>query len=179
MGRPRVVHSADGGEAIQYGGGVSEQAQIRPLSPEDYPAVGRISFCAVHEGARSAYSYEQRLAWGGETIDLDRWKKRVETLTGFVAERDNEPIGFITIDHTGYIDLAFVLLSETRRGVGRALLNAAERWASANGATRFTTEASLIARPFFEKNGWSVLEDESVSRHGVILNRFKMQKTRT
>lgn len=158
---------------------MSEQIKIRTLSPEDYRAVGRIYFCAVHEGARSAYSYEQRLAWGGETIDLDQWKKRVEALTGFVTERDNEPVGFITIDQTGHIDLAFVLPSATRRGVGRALLNAAERWASANGATRFATEASLVARPFFEKNGWSVLEEESVSCNGVILSRFRMQKIRT
>lgn len=158
---------------------MSEHTKIRTLSPEDYRAVGRIYFCSVHEGAKDAYNYEQRLAWGGETIDLDQWKTRVEALTGFVAERDNEPVGFITIDHTGYIDLAFVLPSETRHGVGRALLNTAEQWASANGATRFTTKASLVARPFFEKSGWSVLKEENVSRNGVILSRFKMQKTRT
>lgn len=155
---------------------MSVNVDIRPLAADDYRAVGRIYFCAVHEGTRNAYSYEQRLAWGGETIDLERWKTRIETLTGFVAEENSEPVGFITIDRTGYVDLAFVLPSSTRKGLGRALLNAAERWAKANGATQLTTEASLVARPFFEKSGWLVSEEEHVDRKGMILTRYKMRK---
>jgi putative acetyltransferase len=149
---------------------------IRPLVADDYRAVGRIFFCAVHEGTRSAYTYVQRLAWGGETIDLDRWKARVKTLSGFVAEADSEPVGVITIDQTGYVALAYVLPSATQQGVGTALLSAAERWAKDKGATRLATEASLIARPFFLKNGWLVLEEEHVERNNVILTRFKMHK---
>lgn len=149
---------------------------IRPLAADDYRAVGRIYFCAVHEGARSAYNYAQRLAWGGEAIDLDRWKARVEASSGFVAEVDSEPVGVITIDLTGYVELVYVLPSATKRGVGTALLSSAERWAKDNGATRLTTEASLIARPFFLKNGWFVLEAEHVERKGVVLKRYKMEK---
>lgn len=155
---------------------MNTQIHIRPLAPEDYAAVGRIFFCAVHEGTRAAYSYQQRLAWGGDAIDLDRWKARVEALGGFVAETDGEPIGFITIDRTGYVDLAFVLPSASGRGVGRTLLNAAEDWAKDNGATQLTTEASLVAHPFFLKRGWVVVEEEHVERKGVVLNRYKMQK---
>jgi putative acetyltransferase len=155
---------------------MSTPTDIRPLVPEDYAAVGRIFFCAVHEGTRGAYSYEERLAWGGETIDLDRWKTRVETLNGFIAETAREPVGCMTIDPTGYVELAYVLPSATGRGVGRALLNAAERWAKDKGATRLTTEASLVARPFFLNCGWSVVDEERVVRKGVMLRRFRMQK---
>lgn len=155
---------------------MSIQIHIRPLAPDDYSSVGRIFFCAVHEGARSAYSYPQRLAWGGETIDLDRWKERVATLSGFVAEAEGEPIGFITIDRVGYVDLAFVLPSATGRGVGRTLLNAAEQWAIDRGATCLTTEASLVAQPFFLKHGWIVVEEEQVERKGIVLKRCRMQK---
>jgi len=151
-------------------------AIIRPLAADDYRAVGRIFFCAVHEGTRSAYTYVQRLAWGGETIDLDRWKARVEASSGFIAEVDGEPVGVLTIDLTGYVELAYVLPTATKRGVGTALLGSAERWAQDKGATRLTTEASLIARPFFLKNGWLVMEEERVERKGVLLTRFKMQK---
>lgn len=152
------------------------QIHIRPLAPEDYNAVGRIFFCAVHEGTRTAYSYQQRLAWAGDTIDLDRWKARVEALSGFVAETDGEPIGFITIDLTGYVDLAFVLPSASGKGVGRTLLNAAEGWAKDNGATHLTTEASLVAHPFFLKRGWVVVEEEHIERKGAVLKRYRMQK---
>ncbi|QRZ13300.1 GNAT family N-acetyltransferase [Paracoccus methylovorus] len=155
---------------------MDQHVHIRPLAACDYPAAGRIYFCAVHEGTRNAYSYEQRLAWAGETIDLEQWQTRIEALTGFVAEVGGEPIGFITIDRTGYVDLAFVLPSATGKGIGRVLLDAAEQWAKANGAARLTTEASLIARPFFEKSGWLLLEEEDVLRNGVNLTRYKMQK---
>ncbi|HAW48493.1 MAG TPA: GNAT family N-acetyltransferase [Roseovarius sp.] len=155
---------------------MGDRVDIRPLVAGDYRAVARIFFCAVHEGTRGAYNYEQRLAWGGETIDLDRWKKRLETLTGFVAEMDDKPVGFFTVDPTGYIELAFVLPSATGIGVGRALLREAERWAKDRGAKRLTTEASLVARPFFLKSGWHVVMEERVERRGVILTRCKMHK---
>jgi putative acetyltransferase len=155
---------------------MSAQVCIRPLAPDDYSAVGRIFFCAVHEGTRAAYDYEQRLAWGGETVDLDLWKERLEEMNGFVAETDGEPVGVISVDQAGYVFLAYVLPSAMRKGVGRALLNAAERWARDIGAARLTTEASLIAHPFFMKSGWLVVEEEHVERKGVILTRYKMQK---
>ncbi|MEH7829583.1 GNAT family N-acetyltransferase [Gemmobacter denitrificans] len=149
---------------------------IRPLAADDYPAVGRIFFCAIHEGTRAAYDAAQRLAWAGETIDLDRWKARVAALTGFVAECKGEPVGFITIDRSGYVDLAFVLPSTGRSGIGGRLLGAAADWANAHGARQMTTEASLVARPFFEKHGWHVVEEETVLRMGVALRRFRMRR---
>lgn len=149
---------------------------IRPLTPEDAGATGRIFFCAVHEGTCSAYDERQRCAWAGETFDPDRWRVRVQGLTGFVAEADGEPIGFMTIDRSGYVDLAFVRPSASRKGVGRALLQAAEDWAKAQGAVRMTTEASLIAGPFFQQSGWQVIEREEVERGGVMLARYRMQK---
>lgn len=155
---------------------MSGHIDIRPLSADDYRAMGRIFFCAVHEGTRNAYDYRQRLAWGGETLDLDRWKIRAAALFGFVAEDDGEPVGFITIDRSGYVDLAFVLPSASGKGVGKALLNTAERWAKDNGAVRLTTEASLIAHPFFLKSGWLVMAEERIDRQGVILTRYRMQK---
>ena len=155
---------------------MNAQIHIRPLMTEDYSAVGRIFFCAVHEGTRTAYSYQQRLAWGGDAIDLDSWKSRVEALDGFVAESDGEPIGFITIDRTGYVDMAFVLPSASGKGVGRTLLKAAEDWAKDNGATHLITEASLAAHPFFLKRGWLAVEEEHVERKGVVLKRYKMRK---
>jgi putative acetyltransferase len=74
----------------------------------------------------------------------------------------------IAIDEAGHVDLAFVLPSAAGMGVGRALLNAAERWASAHGATRLSTEASLVARPFFERNDRSVLEEDRPSGEGCF-----------
>lgn len=149
---------------------------IRPLARDDYRAVGRIFFYAIHEGTKGIYSDQQRLAWGGETIELDRWKARLDHLNGFIAEINHEPVGFFTIDREGYLDLAFVLPSVARMGVGQALLKNVEQWAKDNGATQLTTDASLVAWPFFLKNGWHVTNEEHVERNGVTLTRYKMHK---
>lgn len=149
---------------------------IRALLPADFAAAGRIFFCAVHEGTRSAYSAAERLAWAGPTIDLDRWQSRIAAARGFVAEVGGESVGFITIDRSGYVDLAFVLPSMARHGIGRALLAAAESHARTQGARQMTTEASLIAAPFFSRHGWDILHEEVVMRSGIPLRRFRMQK---
>lgn len=158
---------------------MSIKIHIRPLAADDYWAVARIFFYAVHDGTKAAYSYPQRLAWGGETIDLDHWKARLASLSGYLAEVDGEPVGFLTIDQTGYVDLAFVLPSASGKGIGGALLAAAEQSARAQGARDLTAEASLIAYPFFLKHGWHALEAEYVERNGVVLQRYRMQKALT
>lgn len=152
----------------------------RSLTPNDYAAAGRIFFCAVHDGTRTAYDLPQRLAWAGPTIELAHWKARLENLSGYVAELSEEPVGFLTIDRTGYIDLAFVMPSVARRGIGKGLLLRAENWASAHKVQHLTTKASLIARPFFERNGWQVQQAEEITRTSmgakVTLRRFAMHK---
>ena len=150
--------------------------KIRPLVPGDYSHAGRIFFCAVHEGTRTVYSLRQRLAWAGESIDLAWWRARMAGMQGFVAEAEGEPVGFMTIDAAGYVDLAFVLPSCARRGVGARLLGAVEDWARARGVARLTTHASLAATPFFARHGWAVLAREQVRREGVALDRHHMEK---
>lgn len=149
---------------------------IRPLAPDDYSHAARIFFCAVHEGTRDVYSLRQRLAWAGETVDLERWRARVAAMQGFVAEADGEPVGFMTIDAEGHVDLAFVLPSQARRGVGARLLGAVEDWARARGVARLTAHASLAATPFFARHGWAVVAREQVRRSGVALARNRMER---
>lgn len=149
---------------------------IRPLAVGDAAAVARIFFCAVHEGTREHYSYTQRLAWGGEEVSPDAWRDRLEGVIGFVAELEGEPVGFMTIEASGYIDLAFVLPSMAGTGVGFRLYEAVEAKARELGARVLTTNASKTARPFFERQGWEVVTKQSVERQGVGLTNFKMRK---
>ncbi|MCK5940717.1 MAG: hypothetical protein KAI24_02010 [Planctomycetes bacterium] len=58
-----------------------------------------------------------------------------------------------------------------RHGAGRVV--AALR---ALGVTELFTEASEVARPFFERQGYVVVEREVVRRAGVALPRYRMRK---
>lgn len=149
---------------------------VRPLCVEDSHDVARIFFEAVQVGTNELYSDEQRSAWGGNTPDPDGWRLKLPGLIGYVAEEDGRPVGFMTIDATGLIDFAFVAPSAARKGVGRILYRAIEDRARSLGARTLTTHASWAARPFFERHGWTLEQNQTVMRRGVALSNCLMRK---
>ena len=60
-----------------------------------------------------------------------------------------------------------------------ALLAHVENEARARGLTQMTTDASLTARPVFEKHGYNVVRRQEVSRGGQTLVNFRMEKCLT
>ena len=40
----------------------------------------------------------------------------------------------------------------------------------------FTTHASLTAKPFFEKRGYQVVQEQQVERKGILLTNYVMKK---
>ena len=149
---------------------------LRALRQEDAPQLAEIFFEAVQVGTREFYDEAQRRAWGGDAPEPEVWHKKLEAVTGFVAETGGQAVGFMTIDATGYIDLAFVRPGHAGLGVGRLLYGAVEEKALSLGATHLTVAASKAAKPFFERQGWSVVEEQSVKRHGVALTNYRMEK---
>lgn len=126
---------------------------IRPLRPDDGPLAARVLFDAVREGTKGHYTEAQRRAWAGEAPDPQGWRDRFWGVEGFAAEQDGRLVGFMTIAGTGYIDLAFVAPELLGQGVGWRLYRAVDARARELGATALTTEASRMARPFFERQG--------------------------
>lgn len=149
---------------------------LRKLGEDDAAIVARIFFHAVHEGTKDHYTTEQRLAWGGDAPDPEGWRNRIRGMTGFVAEAGGEPAGFMTIDADGLIDLAFVAPDFAGLGLGYALYKAVEQAARELRAPGLHTEASLRARPFFERQGFHVVEAQTVVQRGVEMRNFKMRK---
>jgi putative acetyltransferase len=64
------------------------------------------------------------------------------------------------------------------QGLGAAglLLSAVEESARSQGLGRIFTEASLTARPFFERRGFTVILRQSVEKRGQRLTNFRMEK---
>lgn len=148
---------------------------LRRAVDADAAPLAKIFHRAVQIGAAGAYTAEQRNAWSPEPPKADVWLQRLQGLTTLVAEQDGVIAGFMSLRDDGYLDLAFVDPKFARQGIGQALLEAVADEAQKLGLTRMRTEASLVARAFFERSGWVVLQEQKVERRGVELTNFRME----
>ncbi|MBF9031988.1 GNAT family N-acetyltransferase [Rhodobacterales bacterium HKCCE3408] len=151
---------------------------VRPYAGEA-AALGRIFHRAVREGAASHYSDDERAAWSPAAPDGADWAGRLSAAETLVAERDGTPVGFIALVDSHYVDFFYVLPEERGRGTAAALYAVIEGRARAAGTEVLTVHASLLAEPFFARQGWSVVAREEVMRNGVALRRAAMEKRLT
>lgn len=149
---------------------------IRAYQDDDLEATAMVFTAAVHEGAADHYDAVQREAWVPRPLDREHWRKRLAPLEKRVAEIDATVVGFLTFERNGHIDHLFVSPERTRQGIASALLRSAEAELASAGVQHFFTEASLVARPFFERHGYVVTQEQTVDRNGVSLRRFAMEK---
>jgi putative acetyltransferase len=149
---------------------------IRPYSSTDLEAIVDLFTASVHALAKEHYDAEQREAWAPRSVDLSAWTLHLDRLRTLVAELDGDLAGFVAFDATGHIDLLYVAPHTARRKVATMLYEAAETVLCADAITELTTEASAVARPFFERQGFYVEAVQTIFRGGVVLTRFAMKK---
>lgn len=149
---------------------------IRAYDPSDLAALVGIFTASVHKLAAAHYSPAQRRAWAPSNPQLDPWRQRLAGLRTLVAEIDAAPAGFVGYEDDGHIDLLFVSPQAPRRGLATALYHEAEARLRARGVDRVFTEASLVARPFFERQGFHIEAEQNVSRGGASFRRYAMIK---
>lgn len=98
-------------------------------------------------------------------------------------------IGFGDMDDTGYLDRLYVHKDYQGRGVATAICDRLEEdfclscgRLLPNSAVQkrkndtFTTHASITARPFFEKRGYTVVKAQQVVRKGISIRNYIMRK---
>lgn len=148
---------------------------IRPALESDLDALIAVFTASVHGIARRSYSAEQCVAWAPAVPDRAVWRSRLAATVTLLACEGEALAGFIAWERTGHIDMLFTSPAHARRGVATALFRAARADIERGGVQTLRTEASLEARPFFERQGFAVVEEEVVQRRGVALRRFRME----
>ena len=151
---------------------------IRIYRHGDHPAVARIFTRAVHEIASAVYSREQCLAWSDPEPNVDHWRRRCELKRPFVAEIGTDVAGFLELDPDGHIDCAYVNPDHQRRGVMSALARHAVTTCFDMDVNRLAVDASICARPLFERVGFSVVEERTALVRGVGLTNYRMELVR-
>ena len=149
---------------------------IRDYEAGDAPEIVRLFFETVHSVNRADYSNEQLEAWAAGVPDPEEWHARMAGRRTLVAEEGGEVVGFAELEYDGRLDMLYVRKDTVGRGVGRRLYEAVEREARGQGLGWIFTEASITARPFFEQQGFRVVREQMVSRRGVSMANFVMER---
>ena len=150
--------------------------KIRPFQPGDVETLALLFTTTVHEINSRDYSAAQVHAWAPPTPDLERWRASFIGKIVYVAEVADRPRGFAELEPNGHIDRFYIDAKNMGRGLGRALYETVELQANALKLEKLFVEASLTAKPFFERMGFRVVQEQTVSVRGVQMNNFVMEK---
>jgi putative acetyltransferase len=149
---------------------------IRPFNESDVASLVGLYQDSIHRLASPFYTPAQLAAWAPDQMDHERWKWRLASQVTLVAEQDGLIAGFATVDLQGHLDFLFTHPDFTRQGVATRLCQAVEARLRAGGVARMVTEASVAARPFFDRFGFVLEAEEYVECRGQRLRRFRMYK---
>ena len=149
---------------------------LRRYEPDDCAACWQLFYCAVQIGAAEFYDQAQRDMWCAAPPELtpERNARLADAVT-WVAENAGKLVGFMSLKADGHLDMAFVDPDHMGQGVAVALHTRLIQSARDAGLTELYTEASHLARRFFQRQGWQVTKPETIERNGISLPRFLMQ----
>lgn len=127
----------------------------------------------VHTVNRRDYTQAQVDAWATGRVDLAAWHDSFMHNHTLLAMAGGKLIGFADMEASGHLNRLYVHSAHQRQGVAAALCDALE--AALAGQT-VTVDASITARPFFERRGYRAIKEQQVERNGVMLTNYRMEK---
>lgn len=144
---------------------------IREYISSNCGQLAELFYQTVHTVNAKDYTKEQLDAWAAGNVDLKGWDKSFSKHYTLVAVEQDFIVGFGDIDSTGYLDRLYVHKDFQRQGIASALCDKLE-----NGFDKITTHASITAKPFFLHRGYKVVREQHVTRNGVSLTNYVMEK---
>jgi putative acetyltransferase len=147
---------------------------IRSYRSTDVEATRRVFVNAIRGTASGDYGPEQIDVWAA-SAESPGWGTRRESVSTWIAVDDDAVVGFADVDEAGHVGMMFVDPSVGRRGVGAALLEQVRAIAGERGQNRLSVDASITARPFFERHGFSVIREQRVHRNGLDFVNYRME----
>ena len=151
--------------------------KVRAYTRADLQALRQIYISSIEELGHEHYSPDQIKAWAGFADDTDVFSSWLGGSIVFVAvDSHDTPIAFGGLELPCRISCLFVSPHAARRGVGSLLIEHLLSLELDPTPTLYTTEASELSKPLFEKFGFRVKEIEHTKVSDVAFTRYAMRK---
>lgn len=148
--------------------------RIRLAHCGDMAGLGLLWHEAVHTGAMGAYNEAQRRAWSPAPKSAAIMTERLSGQIILVGEDDQGLAGFFTLTPEGELDMAYVRPDRKGSGLAVQLHQAILDEARRRRLSTLTVNASHIARKFFQKHGWTLVQTQTVRPNGVEMQNHRM-----
>lgn len=127
---------------------------IRKSTVDDIAAIHALHHAAIRTLCANAYPPDVIGAWTA-ILTPDRYSRGILLFEFLVAEEGEGILGFAVVNpFDSELDALYVHPSAGRRGIGSALLRAAERLALLAGVTDLGLKATLNAVSFYERSAY-------------------------
>jgi putative acetyltransferase len=154
------------------------EVTIRAYEQRDAVGLADVFFRSVRQVAISDYTPAQVRAWAPERRTPEQshqWASDGRLVLLATGENDRA-VAFIDLEPDGHIDHIFCAPEAAGQGIASRLYEATETAARQQGISRLHTEASELARRFFERKGFVVLERQDMVLRGEPIHNYKMAK---
>lgn len=148
---------------------------IRKASLQDIDQLRQLFFDTINIINSKDYNEDQIQAWSSGAKNINGWKTKLEKQYFVVAEIEGKITGFASLKDDSYLDFMYIHKDHQRKGIATQLFLELKKIAEKSGAKEMTADVSITARPFFEKQGFTVLKKQSVYIDETILTNFKMK----
>jgi len=149
---------------------------IRLFQKQDAEQIANLFHQTVREVNINDYSINQVKAWAPDDIYFRDWVSVCSEKCTYVADDNGTIAAFGELESDGHIDCFYCHKDYQRMGVGKKIYHAIEAKAYELGIHRLYTEASITAKPFFLRMGFSIMKKQQVERRGESFINYAMEK---
>ena len=149
---------------------------IRKATYFDLDSITQLFSETIEAVNANDYSPQQINAWKNGALNKDKWLRKISEQYFLVGVTANNIVGFGSITQEGYLDFMYVDKDYQGKGVASKIYDSLERFAIDKAIDKIVSDVSITAKPFFERMGFEVLQQQQVDIDIIKLINYKMQK---
>lgn len=151
-------------------------SHIRRYRETDLHQAVKVFKDSIIEIGPEKYNSIQLEAWSSYPDDINEFNLILDEGVTYVAEAEDKIVSFGTLNPADHVEFLYTLKKYSKMGIASSIYHMLESHARLNGIHKIHTEASKIARPFFIKAGFEIVEKVIVIRNNIEFERYRMSK---